>query len=234
GGKAVADPHSVDDAESGRQIVDTALSEFGRLDVLINNAGILRDSSFHNMQVEDFEAVLKVHLAGSFYVTHPAYRHMREQGYGRIVLTTSAAGLYGNFGQVNYSAAKMGLVGMAKTLAQEGAKRNIRTNLIAPAAASRMTQDLMPVSMKDLLTPESVAPVTAYLAHESCALNGETLTGFGGHVARAFVGETAGVNRTDLTIESVAAALDEIVDTTRFSIPGSPMDTLVSLTQSSR
>jgi NAD(P)-dependent dehydrogenase (short-subunit alcohol dehydrogenase family) len=134
GGTAVASTDSVSSAAGGAAIVQTALDEFGRLDILINNAGILRDVTLHRMTAEQFESVIAVHLLGAFYVTQPAFVHMRERGYGRIVLTTSAAGLYGNFGQVNYSAAKMGLVGMAKSISLEGAKYDIRANVVAPVA----------------------------------------------------------------------------------------------------
>jgi NAD(P)-dependent dehydrogenase (short-subunit alcohol dehydrogenase family) len=230
GGVAVADHHSVDNVHDGRSIIEHALDAFGRVDVVINNAGILRDASFHKMNAEDFESVVRVHLLGAFYVTQPAFRHMRDQGYGRIVLTTSAAGLYGNFGQANYSAAKMGLVGLTKTLSQEGAKFNVRTNAIAPAAASRMTEALMPDGLKDLLSPAAVAPVVAFLAHESCELNGETITAFGGHVGRAFVGETTGVTADLISLEGVAESVDMIMERAGYTLPGSPMDALNALT----
>jgi NAD(P)-dependent dehydrogenase (short-subunit alcohol dehydrogenase family) len=210
--------------------LQTALDEFGRLDILISNAGILRDKAFHKMTDDDFRAVVDVHLFGAFNVTQSIYAHMREQQYGRIILTTSAAGLYGNFGQVNYSAAKLGLVGMAKSLAHEGIKSNVKTNAIAPAALSRMTEDLMPAGLGQTMGPDVVAPVVGYLAHESCALNGEILTAFGGHVGRAFIGESLGVTPGELTIEAVADRLGDIESLEGFAMPTSPMDALALLT----
>lgn len=226
GGTAVANTDSVSSAAGGKAIVETALDEFGRIDIVINNAGILRDTAFHKMTAEAFESVIAVHLLGAFYVTQPAYAHMREAGYGRIVLTTSAAGLYGNFGQVNYSAAKLGLVGFTKSLAHEGVKRGVRTNAISPAAASRMTESLMPDGARDILATEAVAPVAAYLAHESCQLNGETLTALGGHVGRAFIAESVGLTTRGLTVEQVAENLDQICDLEDYAMPSSPMEAL--------
>jgi NAD(P)-dependent dehydrogenase (short-subunit alcohol dehydrogenase family) len=233
GGRAVASTASVTDSGAGQDLLQAALEEFGRLDILINNAGILRDKAFHKMADDDFRAVVDVHLFGAFNVTQPIYAHMREQQYGRIVLTTSAAGLYGNFGQVNYSAAKLALVGMAKSLAHEGLKRNVKTNAISPAALSRMTEDLMPAGLGQAMAPDVVAPVVGYLAHESCALNGEVLTAFGGHVGRAFIGESLGVTADDLTIEAVADRLDEIRSLHDFAMPASPMDSLALLANTS-
>lgn len=233
GGRAVASSASVTDSGAGQDLLQVALEEFGRLDILINNAGILRDKAFHKMTDDDFRAVVDVHLFGAFNVTQPIYVHMREQQYGRIVLTTSAAGLYGNFGQVNYSAAKLALVGMAKSLAHEGLKRNVRTNAISPAALSRMTEDLMPAGLGQAMAPDVVAPVVGYLAHESCALNGEVLTAFGGHVGRAFIGESLGVTAGDLTIEAVADRLLEIRSLHDFAMPASPMESLALLANAS-
>jgi NAD(P)-dependent dehydrogenase (short-subunit alcohol dehydrogenase family) len=233
GGRAVASTVSVTDSGAGQDLLQAALEEFGRLDILINNAGILRDKAFHKMTDDDFRAVVDVHLFGAFNVTQPIYAHMREQQYGRIVLTTSAAGLYGNFGQVNYSAAKLALVGMAKSLAHEGLKRNVKTNAISPAALSRMTQDLMPAGLGQAMAPDVVAPVVGYLAHESCSLNGEVLTAFGGHVGRAFIGESLGVTADDLTIEAVADRLEEIRSLHDFAMPASPMDSLALLANTS-
>jgi NAD(P)-dependent dehydrogenase (short-subunit alcohol dehydrogenase family) len=229
GGRAVANTASVTARGAGQDLLQTALDEFGRLDILINNAGILRDKAFHKMTDDDFRAVVDVHVFGAFNVTQPIYVHMREQQYGRIILTTSAAGLYGNFGQVNYSAAKLALVGMAKSLAHEGIKRNVKTNAIAPAALSRMTEDLMPAGLGQAMAPDVVAPVVGYLAHESCELNGETLTAFGGHVGRAFIGESLGVTAGDLTIEAVGDRLDEIRSLHDFAMPASPMEALALL-----
>ncbi|MEM6955723.1 MAG: SDR family NAD(P)-dependent oxidoreductase, partial [Myxococcota bacterium] len=156
-------------------------------------AGILRDVSFHKMSVEQWNAVLAVHLTGTMNVTHAAWPHLREQGYGRIVNTTSAAGLYGNFGQVNYGAAKLGIVGLTKSLAQEGAKKNIRTNCIAPVAKSRMTETIgLPPAVLDRLEPERVSPLVAYLASEGCEENGQTFSVGGGYMAKVAIVEAQG------------------------------------------
>ena len=155
GGIAVADTHSVASPEGGAAIVKTALDAFGRVDIVINNAGILRDKTFHNMDAELLDPVIDVHLKGAFNVTRPAWVTMREQGYGRVVSTSSAAGIFGNFGQTNYGAAKMGLVGFTRVLAVEGAKYNIKANVIAPLALTRMTEDIMgPMASK--VAPEKV------------------------------------------------------------------------------
>jgi NAD(P)-dependent dehydrogenase (short-subunit alcohol dehydrogenase family) len=219
GGVAIGNADSVSTPEGGRAIVASALEEFGRLDIVINNAGILRDGTFHKMTPEAFESVIGVHLLGSFYVSQPAFVHMREAGYGRLVMTASAAGLYGNFGQVNYSAAKMGLVGMAKSIAHEGAKYGIKANAIAPVALSRMTEGLMPAEMANAFSPEAIAPVAAYLAHEDCVLSGEVLSAGGGHVGRVFVGETKGITMAGLSVEDVAANITQVMDTGEFGVP---------------
>jgi NAD(P)-dependent dehydrogenase (short-subunit alcohol dehydrogenase family) len=223
GGSAVADTHSVASVEGGEAIVARALDTFGRLDILVNNAGILRDRAFHNMTAEDFDAVLDVHLRGTYFVTAPAYRHMRETSYGRIVVTTSAAGLFGNFGQANYTTAKMGVVGLVKTLAGEGAKRNIKANAIAPGAFTRMTQDVLGPDLP-AMPPELVAPAVAYLCHESCVLTGEVLSAIAGRVARVFVAETVGYFNEALSLEDVATNLDAILDMTGYLEPRSAME----------
>jgi NAD(P)-dependent dehydrogenase (short-subunit alcohol dehydrogenase family) len=230
GGAAVADTHSVASAEGGQAIVATALDAFGGLDIVVNNAGNLRDRAFHNMTPDDFDAVLDVHLRGTYFVTAPAYRHMREQSYGRIVVTTSAAGLFGNFGQANYTAAKMGVVGFVKTLAQEGAKRNIKANAIAPGATTRMTKDVLGPGLP-AMPPELVAPVVAFLCHESCALTGEVLSALAGRVARAFVAETIGYFNEALTIEDVATNLDTIFEQQGYIDPRSAAETTQVLAQ---
>jgi NAD(P)-dependent dehydrogenase (short-subunit alcohol dehydrogenase family) len=230
GGIAAADTHSVASAEGGAAIVATALDVFGGLDIVVNNAGILRDRAFHNLTADDFDAVVNVHLRGTYFVTAPAYRHMRQQGYGRIVVTTSAAGLFGNFGQANYAAAKMGVVGLAKALAQEGAKRNVKANVIAPGAITRMSGDVLP-SDAPAMPPELVAPAVAYLCHESCMLNGEVLSAFAGRVARAFIAETVGYFNETLTVEDVATNLDTILDGHGYLEPRSGMETTQVLNQ---
>ncbi|MCW2946177.1 MAG: short-chain dehydrogenase/reductase [Actinoallomurus sp.] len=214
GGEAVASPDNVATPEGAQAIVRTALEAFGRLDIVINNAGILRDKSFKNMSPEEFDQVIAVHLRGSFLVTHAAWPHLRDQAYGRVVMTSSPAGLFGNFGQANYSSAKMGLVGLTKTLAAEGAKYNIKVNVIAPIAWTRMTEDLFPPEFKDRLSVELVTPLVAWLAHESNESTGETYSVGGGRVARVFVAEGPGFTKKDgLSVEDVRDNWQQINET---------------------
>jgi NAD(P)-dependent dehydrogenase (short-subunit alcohol dehydrogenase family) len=223
GGEAVADTNSVATPEGGTAIVQTALDAFGKVDVLINNAGILRDKAFHNMPLSDGELdllspVLDVHLKGAFYVTQPAWVVMREQGYGRIVSTSSAAGIFGNFGQTNYGAAKMGLVGFTRVLAIEGAKYNIKANAIAPLALTRMTENIMG-GLGDKLDPALVSPIVAYLAHEDCPVSGEVFSVGGGRVAQVFIGETKGYFKADLGMEDIRDNWSTITDQAGYSVP---------------
>ena len=207
-----------------------AVEEFGRVDILVNNAGILRDKAFHNLEWENLDAVLDVHLKGAFFVTRPAFRVMREQGYGRIVMTSSASGILGNFGQANYGAAKMGLVGLMNVLKVEGAKYDIKVNTLAPVARTRMTEELLgPVAGK--LDPALVSPVVAYFSSEACALSGEIWSVAGGTVSRFFVGLTDGFFKnpeTDgpLTPEDVAENLESIRDEGGYMVPWSSQDEL--------
>jgi NAD(P)-dependent dehydrogenase (short-subunit alcohol dehydrogenase family) len=218
GGEAVPNYDSVATPEGGQAIVQTALDAFGKVDIVINNAGILRDKAFHNMTSDLLEPVLDVHLKGAFFVTQPAWVHMREQGYGRIVNTASGAGVFGNFGQTNYGAAKMGLVGLARVLAVEGAKYNIKANAIAPVAKTRMTEDLLgPVA--DKLGPEYVTPLVTYLAHEDCPVSGELYSVGGGRVARVFLGVTQGYTDPSLTPETVRDHFDQIRDEDGYAVP---------------
>ncbi len=211
GGEAVANYDSVATAEGGTAIVQSALEAFGRVDILINNAGILRDASFHKMTLEQWDAVIAVHLAGTMHVSRAAWPHLREQGYGRIVNTTSVAGLFGNFGQANYGAAKMGIVGLTKVLSVEGAKKNIKVNAIAPVARSRMTEALLPETVLAKLEPDRVSPVVAYLASEGCPVSGQVLSAGGGYVSRVETVEGPGTVFSDgFTIEDVMARWEAI------------------------
>ena len=225
GGVALANTDTVATPDGGRALVDAAVGAFGRVDIVVNNAGILRDRSFHNLTPDELDPVLDVHLRGSFFVTVPAWRVMRERGYGRVVFTSSASGILGNFGQANYGAAKMGVVGMTRVLAIEGARHGIRVNAIAPMARTRMTDGLLG-DMHDRLDPELVSPVAAWLAHERCSVTGEVFTVGGGRVGRMFVGVTPGYFKPDLTIEDVDAHLDEIRDEAGYVVPADSMGEL--------
>jgi len=187
GGEAVANYDSVATPEGGQAIVDAAIQAFGRIDILINNAGILRDKTLAKMEPENWKAVMDVHLNGAYHVTRPAFVKMRENRYGRIILTTSAAGLYGNFGQTNYSAAKMGLIGLMNTIKLEGDKHNIKINTIAPVAATRLTEDILPPDLLEKLKPEFVAPLVLYLCSERCPVNGAIYNAGMGYYNRAAI-----------------------------------------------
>jgi NAD(P)-dependent dehydrogenase (short-subunit alcohol dehydrogenase family) len=226
GGEAVANYDSVATPEGGESIVQTAIDAWGRVDIVINNAGILRDKAFHNMTPDLVDPVIDVHLRGAFNVTQPAWGRMREQGYGRVVNTSSGAGVFGNFGQTNYGAAKMGLVGFTRVLAVEGAKYNIKANAIAPVAKTRMTEDILGPAA-DKLGPEFVTPVVTYLAHEDCPVSGELYSLGGGRVARVFLGVTPGIMDTDLTPESVRDRFDEIRDEDGYVVPANLNEEMV-------
>jgi len=218
GGEAVADHNSVATPEGGEAIVQTAIDTFGRVDIVINNAGILRDKAFHNMEPDLLNPVLDVHLKGAFYVTKPAFVRMREQGYGRIISTSSAAGVFGNFGQTNYGAAKMGLVGFTRVLGVEGAKFNIKANAIAPLAMTRMTENILG-GLKDKLDPGLVSPLVAFLSHEDCPVTGQLFSVGGGRVAQVFLGETNGYYNPNLTPEDVQGNWDVITDRSTYAVP---------------
>lgn len=212
GGEAVADAHGVDTYEGGEAIVKTALDAFGKVDIVIANAGILRDRAFHNLTEEDWDKIFAVHVKGSFNVIQPAFRLMRQQSYGRIIVTTSNAGLYGNFGQANYSAAKTALIGLANTLELEGAKYNIKANVIAPVAASRLTEDIMPPPVLEKLKPEYVSPMVAYLCSEECQVSGQIFTAGGGYFGRAAIVEGKGAVLPHASIEDIRDNLARISD----------------------
>ncbi len=225
GGVAVADTNSVATPEGGEAIVQSAVDAFGKVDIVINNAGILRDKAFHNMTPDLLNPVLDVHLKGAFYVTRPAWKLMREQNYGRVINTSSNAGILGNFGQTNYGAAKMGLVGFTRVLAVEGARNNIKANAIAPIARTRMTEELLgPLAEK--LDPSLVSPLVAFLAHEDCEVSGEIYSAAGGRIARMFIGLTHGYYNPELTLEDVRDHWDEIRSEEGYITPASLSDEL--------
>ncbi|MFW6333890.1 MAG: SDR family NAD(P)-dependent oxidoreductase [Desulfosalsimonas sp.] len=218
GGEAVASYDSVATADGGENIIKCALDTYGRVDILINNAGILRDKSLIKMEPENWNAVLAVHLHGACNVTRPAFGAMRQQGYGRIIMTTSGAGLYGNFGQSNYSAAKMGLVGMMNTLKLEGKKHDIKVNTIAPLAASRLTEDIMPPDLLEKMRPELVTPMVVYLASDQCTETGEIFNAGMGYFSRAAVltgsGSRLGEGEDPPAPEKIAENFSRINDLT--------------------
>ena len=209
GGQAVACTESVTTREGGDAIIRTALEHYGRLDILIHNAGNVRRSSLKEMSYEDFDAVLDVHLRGAFNVVRPAFPVMCEAGYGRIVLTSSIGGLYGNHGVANYAAAKAGVIGLSNVAALEGAGVGVTCNVIVPAAVTRMAEGI-DISAYPPMGPELVAPVVGWLAHESCSVNGEVFIALAGRVARAVIAESPGVYRPSWTVEDVGEHVDAI------------------------
>jgi NAD(P)-dependent dehydrogenase (short-subunit alcohol dehydrogenase family) len=231
GGQAVASFDTVSTPEGGEAIVKTALAHFGQVDVVINNAGILRDKSFVKLEPADLTAVLDVHLRGAFHVSQPAFRVMKERGYGRFLFTSSAAGIFGNFGQSNYGAAKMGLVGLSNVLSVEGARANIKSNVIAPIARTRMTEQLLgPLAAH--LDPEQVTPLACYLVSETCQLTHEVFSVGGGRYARIFVGLCQGwVGGRDSrpAVEDVHAHLGEIMSPDGYTVPTSINDEMAIL-----
>jgi NAD(P)-dependent dehydrogenase (short-subunit alcohol dehydrogenase family) len=221
GGEAVANYDSVSTPEGGAGIVKSAVDAFGKIDILVNNAGILRDKSFSKMTDQDWDLVFAVHMAGAYYCTKAAWGPMREAGYGRIIMTSSASGIYGNFGQSNYSAAKMGLVGFGQTLALEGEKYNVKTNIIAPVAASRMTESLMPPQILEKLRPECVAPLVVYLCSDHANVNGELYEVGAGAVSRIEWLRSKGVALNPdepLGVEEIAENWEQINDMTDATI----------------
>lgn len=228
GGIAIASQHSIDDPVQAKELIDMALSEFGDLHAVVHNAGILRDRTFHNLSDDDIERVMAVHLVGAFNVLRPAVTYMREHHYGRIVLTSSASGLLGNFGQSNYGAAKMGLIGLMNVLALEGASRGILVNSLAPSARTRMTENLLG-PLADALDPVHVAPLVAYLASRKCSVSHEIFAVGGGRYARVFVGVAPGWTSGSgyvATVDDIVANLEKIRSIEGFVIPNSGEDEL--------
>jgi NAD(P)-dependent dehydrogenase (short-subunit alcohol dehydrogenase family) len=233
GGEAIANYDSVSTEEGGKAIVQSALDTFGKVDVVVNNAGILRDKSFAKMTMAEMEAVIDVHVKGGFYVSSPAFQSMRDNGYGRFVFTSSASGLFGNFGQANYGAAKAGLVGLSNVLAIEGEKYNITSNAIAPIAKTRMTEDLLG-PFADMVAPEQVTPLVVYLCSEANEYTHEIFTVGGGRYGRVFIGTNQGwFAGTDEipTAEAVSEHMEQIRDISDYVIPLNNNDEIMLLGQ---
>lgn len=229
GGEAVANGDSVATKEGGEAIVQSAIDAFGRVDIVVNNAGILRDKTFHNMTDDLLTPVIDVHLKGAFYVSMPAWLHFREQKSGVIINTSSNSGLLGNFGQANYAAAKMGLVGMTRVLAAEGAKYGIRANAIAPVALTRMTEELLG-SMAEQLDPKLVSPLVMYLSHPECPASGSVYSAAGGTIAKFFIGLTQGTARgQEITAETVRDDWEAINNEDGYVVPANPAEEFMKL-----
>ncbi|SIN59901.1 NAD(P)-dependent dehydrogenase, short-chain alcohol dehydrogenase family [Parasphingorhabdus marina DSM 22363] len=215
GGTAMPAACSVTDYEAVQKMVADAIAEWGHVDIVVNNAGVLRDKSFHKMELADFDFVMDVHLMGSVNCTKAVWDHMRERQYGRLVMTTSSTGLYGNFGQANYGAAKLALVGFMNTLHQEGAGKGIHTNCISPVAATRMTEDIMPEEALKALVPEAVTPAVVYLCSDGAPSKTILTAGAGGYAAAKIL-ETEGIwlPEAERNAEAIAANIDQILDET--------------------
>lgn len=214
--KILANIDTVSTEEGAKNIVNQTINKFGKVDILINNAGILRDKSFAKMTIDDWDQVQEVHLRGSFLVSHACWPVMRAQSFGRIIMTSSTSGIYGNFGQANYSAAKMGLIGLANTLAIEGGPKNIHTNVIVPMAASRLTDDIIPAELGAKLQPKYIAPMTVWLCHATCKENGLIYEAAGRWFGRHKMIRSQGkyitdlVDTDDLSLEKIESNLSEI------------------------
>ena len=230
GGQAVPNYDSVSTPEGGESIVKTAVDAYGKVDIVINNAGILRDKSFTKLEWADLDAVLDVHLKGAFYVSQPAFKIMKENNYGRFVFTASNA-TFGNFGQTNYAAAKMGLVGLSNTIAVEGARNGILSNVIMPVAKTRMTEELLG-DFADYLAPELVTPMVTYLSSEACTTTHGAYSAAGGRYARVFWGLGQGWfagKDAHPTAEDIAANFAQIDGQDGYIVPGSTTDEIMAL-----
>jgi NAD(P)-dependent dehydrogenase (short-subunit alcohol dehydrogenase family) len=245
GGEAVADTNSVATPEGGQAIIDTAIDTWGRVDILVNNAGTVSDADFEDMTEERLSPLVDVHLKGAFFVTRPAWKVMREKNFGRIVNTSSAAGILGAPRMTNYGAAKTGIIGLTRVLTAEAAGLDIKINAIVPVAATRMmdysmgsaaavdnpeAEELMRPFL-DRLHPSLVAPVVVYLAHADCPVSGEIYTVGGGQVSRFFIGRTKGYYNPSLTIEDVSAHFEQIRDPSEHTIPAGPADEMIDMYQ---
>lgn len=229
GGEAVVSVTRVGTAESAGAIIDCALSTWGQIDAVVNNAGILMDHSVPKMTVEEFETVVRVHLMGSFYVAQAAFRHMKSQGYGRLVHTTSGGGMFGGFGQANYAAAKAGIAGLSRTFAVEGGRFGITSNCVAPLARTGLTGDIFG-PMNDAMVPEWVSPLVVFLASPQATMTGEVFSAGGGRFARIFTAFTPGWHASGpVTADDVATHLDEIMDDSTYTIPTSGADEVMQL-----
>jgi NAD(P)-dependent dehydrogenase (short-subunit alcohol dehydrogenase family) len=233
GGEAVANYNSVSTRDGGAAIIQAAVDAFGTVDIVVNNAGILRDKSFANMTLDEVDAVLDVHLKGAFYVSHPAFKVMKEKGYGRFVHTSSASGIFGNFGQANYGAAKAGLVGLSNVLAIEGEKYGIKSNAIAPTAKTRMTEELLG-PFAEMFDPDQVTPMVVYLCSEASDYTHQVFSVGGGRYARVFIGTNsgwfAGQGKVP-SVEELADNMDTVRDISEYEIPMNNNDELMMLAQ---
>ncbi|WP_107764349.1 SDR family NAD(P)-dependent oxidoreductase [Nocardioides terrigena] len=230
GGRAASNQDSVSTPEGGEAMVAAALDRFGRVDAVVNNAGILRDKSFGKIDWDDFHAVQDVHLRGAAYVSQPAFRAMREQGYGRFVFVSSNAGTFGSFGQASYGSAKAGVIGLAQVVAIEGQRHGILSNVVCPLARTRMTESML--DAPEALSPEHVAPLVAYLASERCRETHQVISAGAGHFARVFTGLGAGWQADPAEVvsaEAVAEHMDRILDSSTYSIPLSAPEELEML-----
>ena len=231
GGSAVANYDSVATKSGGESIIQTALRELGGIHAVVNNAGILRDKSFAKMEEEDLNAIIDVHLKGTFFVCQPAFVQMKEQGFGRFVNVSSPSGLFGNFGQLNYGAAKMGIVGLTNVLAIEGAKYNIKANVIAPNAATRMTESLFGEDMANMLTVDNITPLVVFLASEQCDITHEIFSAGGGRFSRVGISTDVGYFNPKASAEDILENIEKIRDLSNSIYPTSLADELPLFTE---